>query len=150
MKQKFSKKWESSKQPRKKRKYLANAPLHIREKFISATLSKELRKTYGRRSVEVRKGDEVKIMRGKFSKKQGKILSVDRKKSRAKIEGIQITKKDGAKVEVGIHTSNLKIISLNTDDKKRLKKMKVEKTNEDKTKNVKENKQTKPEEKKNA
>ena len=48
MKQKFSTKWNSSRQPRKQRKYLANAPLHLKRVLLSANLSKDLRKRYGR------------------------------------------------------------------------------------------------------
>ena len=124
MKQKFSIHWKSSKQPRKQRKFIANAPMHIKRKMLTVTLEKELRKKYGRRNIEVRKNDEVKIMSGKFRKKQGKVVSVDAKKIKVYVEGIQITKKEGTKVGVGIHPSNLKIILLNTDDKKRLKQRK--------------------------
>jgi len=42
MKQKFSTTWKASKQPRKQRKYSANAPLHIKRKMLSANLSKTL------------------------------------------------------------------------------------------------------------
>ena len=69
MKAEFNKMWKSSKQPRKQVKFRANAPNHIKKTFMGATLDKELRKKYGMRSIEVRKGDEVKIMRGKFAKK---------------------------------------------------------------------------------
>ncbi len=62
MKKKFSDKWKASKLPRKQRKYLANAPLHIKRKFLSANLSKELRKKHGKRSIPIRKGDTVRIM----------------------------------------------------------------------------------------
>ncbi|MBC7119559.1 MAG: 50S ribosomal protein L24, partial [Methanobacteriaceae archaeon] len=62
-----------SKQPRKQRKFLHNAPLHIRHKIMSANLSKELREEYNRRSLPVRKGDKVEIMRGDFKGHQGKI-----------------------------------------------------------------------------
>ena len=71
MKKKFSKKWKASGKARKQRKYVANAPLHIKKKFLSANLSKELRKKYGR-SLQIRKGDSVKVMRGKFKGKTGK------------------------------------------------------------------------------
>ena len=57
MKKQFSTQWNASKQPRKQRKYLANAPLHKRHKFMSANLIKELRKKYGKRNFPVRKGD---------------------------------------------------------------------------------------------
>lgn len=126
MKKTFSTRWKSSKQTRKQRKYQARAPLHIRHKFLSANLSKELRKKIGRRSLELRKGDNVKIMRGEFKKKTGKILGVDLKKTRISIEGIQRKKKDGTKVNVYFHPSNLQILEIK-EDKFRLKEKDEEK-----------------------
>jgi len=125
MKQIFSIKWKSSKQTRKQRKYRANAPLNVRHKMMSANLSKELRKTYGKRSFPVRKGDTIKIMRGKFSKKTGKINGVDLKKLRVSIEGIQRNKKDGTKVNVYFNSSNLQIQELSLGDKEREKLLKI-------------------------
>jgi len=119
MKKEFSKHWKASKQPRKQRKYLANAPLHIRKKFISVNLSKELRKKYEKRNIPVKKGDVVKIMRGKFKKKQGKVIEVKLKTSKIFIEGIQVKKQDGSKVNVRLQASNLQIIELNLEDRKR-------------------------------
>ncbi len=121
MKQKFSKVWKASKQPRKQRKYLANAPLHIKKKFVSVSLTKELKEKYGKRNVSVKKGDTVKILRGKFNKKQGKVLEVKLKKSKITIEGIQTKKQDGSKVNVRLQPSNLRIVELNLEDKKRFK-----------------------------
>ena len=120
MKQKFSTHWLSSTQPRKQRKYLVNAPLHIRHKFLSANLSKDLRKKYAKRNLPLRKGDEVLIMRGAFKKKKAKLTSVDLKKTRVVLEGIQRTKKDGSKVNVFFHPSVLQIQVLNLDDKQRV------------------------------
>ena len=122
MKQQFSTSWLGSKQVRKQRKYRHNAPLHLRHSFLSAHLPKELRKRYGKRSIPIRKGDEVLIMRGNFAKKQGKIIVVDLKKGRVTVEDINRTKKDGTKVNVYLNPSNLQIISLNLEDSKRLKK----------------------------
>ncbi len=127
MKRKFSTKWKSSKQPRKQRKYLANAPLHIRKKFVSVNLSKELRKKHGKRNVPVRKGDVVKITKGKFKKKQGKVTKVELKKSKIIVEGIQIKKTDGSKVNAPLKAPNLQIVELNLEDKKRMKKLNVKK-----------------------
>ncbi len=120
MKQEFSTKWESSTQPRKQRKFMANAPLHIRHRFLSANLSKDLRKKYGKRNLPLRKGDEVLIMRGAFRKKKAKVASVDLKNSRVALEGIQRTKKEGSKVNVFFHPSVLQLQTLNLDDKMRL------------------------------
>mgnify|MGYP001567222221 CR=1 FL=1 len=119
MKQKFSTKWKASRQPRKQRKYRFNAPLHILHKFIHANLSKELRKKYGKRSIALRKDDKVKIMRGEFKGKTGKISAIDLKNLKIAIEGMQKSKKEGSKVNVYFHPSNLQIQELNLDDKKR-------------------------------
>lgn len=126
MKQKFSTSWKSSKQPRKQRKYLANAPLHLRKKFVSVNLSKDLRKKYRKKNVPIRKGDVVKIMRGKFKKKQGKVTEVKLKISKIIIEGIQVKKQDGSKVNVKMQPSNLQIVELNLEDRKRARKLETE------------------------
>ena len=140
MKRKFSTAWKSSKQPRKQIKYRANAPLHIKKKFVSASLSKELRKKYGKRSIGIRKGDVVKIMTGKFKKKQGKVLKVNLKTSKIVIDGINVKKMDGSKANVKMQPSNLQIVELNLDDKKRTKKLKVNKEEKKENKSVEEKK----------
>lgn len=119
MKRKFSRYWKKSKQPRKQRKYRHNAPLHIKHKFLAAHLSKELKNKYERRAIPLRKDDKVKVMRGQFKGKIGKIRSVNLKKSRVYIEGVEIIKKEGSKVFCPINASNLMILELNLDDKKR-------------------------------
>jgi|SRR3989344_6310647 len=122
MKNKFSTKWKESKQPRKQRKYLANAPLHLRKKFVNVNLSKELRKKQNRRNIQINKGDKVKIMRGGFRGQTGKILEVNIKKSLIVIEGMQAKKRDGSKVNIKFQPSNLQIIELS----ERLKKTQAE------------------------
>ena len=121
MSKKFYNKWKASRQPKKQRKYLANAPLHIKRKFLSVNLSKDLRKKFGKRNLPLRKGDVVKIKKGKFKGKQGKIIEIRIKKEKIIVEGIQIKKRDGSKVNVKLRPQNLQIIELNTEDKKRLK-----------------------------
>lgn len=121
MKKKFSKVWKASKQPRKQRKFVANAPLSLRKKLMSSNLSKELRTKYSKRNFPVRKGDTVKIMKGKLKGRTGKITQSDLKKLRVVIEGIQIKKQDGSKANIKMHPSNLQIVELNLDDQKRKK-----------------------------
>jgi large subunit ribosomal protein L24 len=123
---KFSKHWIRSKKPRKQRKYRKYAPLHIRHKLVSANLSKELRKRYGRRSISLRKGDVVKIMRGKFKGKTAKVERVDLKKLKVYLEGISVEKQSGLKRPIPLDPSNLQIIELNLSDKERIKKLKKE------------------------
>ncbi len=121
MKKKFSKSWKSSKQPRKQRKYRHNAPLHIRHKLMAAHLSKELRTKHKKRSFPVKKGDKVKVMRGQFEGTIGEISKVDMKNYKVNVAGAETKKKDGKKIQYPIHPSNLMIITLKLDDKKRVK-----------------------------
>lgn len=133
MSEKFSKIWNRSIQPRKQRKFRYNAPLHIRQKFVSAHLLKELRKKYGIRSLNLKKGDKVRVMRGKFRKKIGKIERVDLKKSKVYITGIETVKREGTKSLLPFEPSNLLIIELNLDDKNRKKMLerKIKKGNKE-------------------
>src|SRR3989339_1229949 len=120
MKNEFSTAWIGSKQPRKQRKYLINAPLHTRHKFLSAHLSKDLRTKYGKRSIPVRKGDEVLVMRGNFKKKKAKITTVNLKRGKVFLENIQRSKRDGSKVNIPFYPSNLMIMTLALEDKERV------------------------------
>jgi large subunit ribosomal protein L24 len=127
MKKEFNKSWKASKQPRKQRKYVARAPLSTKKKFITSNLSKELRKKYGKRSFQIKKGDTVKIMKGKFKKRTGKIVEINLKRLKVIIEGIQVKKQDGSKANIKMQPSNLQIIELNMEDQKRKKA--IERTN---------------------
>ena len=123
MKKKFVKTWVRSKQPRKQRKYRANAPKHIKHKFLGAKLSKELRQKYAKKTVPVRKNDTVKIARGQFRGKTGKVEEVNTKTSKIFVAGIEIIKKEGTKTRYPIHASNVIITNLSLEDKKRAKKL---------------------------
>jgi len=121
MKTKYSSSWIKSKQTRKQRKYRRNAPLHIKQKFVSSHLSKDLRKKYNKRSMTLRKGDNVKVARGQFKNKSGKVDEVSLKKTSIYISGIEIVKRDGTKARYPIHPSNVIITEINMDDKMRNK-----------------------------
>ncbi len=134
MKSNFSTSWISSVQPRKQRKYRFEAPLHIRHRFLSANLSKELRAKHKMRSIPLRAGDEIIIMRGKFTKQKGKVLDVNVKTSKVTIEGVTRKKADGTKINVYFDPSKLQILSLKLDDSRRLNLGKNEsKKSEEKT-----------------
>ncbi|MEB3758180.1 MAG: 50S ribosomal protein L24 [Desulfurococcales archaeon] len=108
-----------SKQPRKQRKALYNAPLHLRQKQMSATLSRELREKYGVRSLPVHKGDRVKVMRGEFSGVEGNVVRVNLSSYTINIDGVTRKKASGDQVFVPIHPSNVMIVKLNLDDARR-------------------------------
>ena len=119
MKNDFAKSWNASKQPRKQRKYVANAPIHLKRKLLGVNLSKELRAMYGKRTIVVKKGDTVKVLKGKFKNKTGKVNQINIKMVKVYVDGIQTKKQDGSKVNVKLHPSNLQITQANTDDGKR-------------------------------
>jgi len=122
MKAKYSSSWNSSSQPRKQRKYRANAPLHIKGKFLASHLVKELREKHKKRSIRVRTGDKVRILRGNYKGREGKVTSVNIQSGKIFVEKIEFVKKDGAtKVQYPLNASNLMIMELDTSDKKRLK-----------------------------
>ena len=91
--------------------------------MLSAHLSKELRSKYGVRSLTVRKGDVVEVVRGAFVGHVNKVSSVDRRRQRLHIEGITIAKSDEKQVSRPIHPSNVIITKLDTSDPLRKKKL---------------------------
>ena len=148
MKQEWSGNWNSSVQPRKQRKYRYNAPLHVRHKLVSANLTPVLRRDLGRRSLPLRKGDEVEVTRGTMKGFKGIIERVDLKILKVYIENANIKKIDGTEVAKAFDPSNIRITDPNMDDKMRVRaierKVKIEKKSEPK----KEATQDKKEEKK--
>mmetsp|Transcript_51869 Transcript_51869/g.110227 ORF Transcript_51869/g.110227 Transcript_51869/m.110227 type:complete len:132 (+) Transcript_51869:87-482(+) len=106
---------------RKARKAHFNAPSHLRQKIMSATLSKELRSKYNVRSIPIRRDDEVMVMRGQFKERDGKVTQVYRKKWRIHIERVTRDKVNGQTVPVGIHPSKVVITKIKLDkDRKAL------------------------------
>ncbi len=105
-----------SEKARKQRKRQKNAKNHTKRKMMSATLAGNLRKKYGRRSLPVREGDEVEIMRGGFAGVINKVAKVDRGSERVYVENVTVKKADESQEPYGIHPSNLRIISLELSD----------------------------------
>ena len=69
--------------------------------------------------MQVRKGDKVKVLSGKFSKKEGKVERVHVKGGKVFVTGIEMIKKDGTKLPVALDPSNVMITSLDLSDKRR-------------------------------
>jgi len=110
-----------SKKPSKQRKAFYQAPLHKKHKFLAAHLSKELRNQWKKRSLPVRKGDEVKVMSGKFKGTTGKITKINLKKLKVYIDSVKRKKVSGEEVYIPIHPSKLMIINPIMEDPKRKK-----------------------------
>lgn len=67
------------------------------------------------RSLPIRKDDEVKIVRGKYKGREGKVTQVYRKKWVIHVDRVQRDKSNGATASIGIHPSNVVITSIKLD-----------------------------------
>ncbi len=88
---------------------------------MQATLSHELREKYRMRNVGIRKGDKVRVMRGSFRGKIGRVERVNPKLRKVYIGGVEWTKRDGSKALYPINPSKVMIQELELKDSRRLK-----------------------------
>ncbi|GAA6000003.1 hypothetical protein JCM10207_006008 [Rhodosporidiobolus poonsookiae] len=100
---------------RKAHKAHFDAPSSIRRKIMSAPLSKELREKHNTRSIPIRKDDEVKIVRGTYKGREGKITQVSRKSWSIAVDRVEREKGSGAAVPIKIHPSKVQVIALKLD-----------------------------------
>jgi large subunit ribosomal protein L24 len=110
-------------QPRKQRLQRYTAPHHVARKQMASHLSEELLLKYNRRSLTVIKGDEVKVLRGDFAGKNGRVLSIDATDRKVTVEGVINKKADGTEVARAIDPSNLLLVKLNLEDARRRTKL---------------------------
>ncbi len=87
--------------------------------MLAAHLSKDLKEKYNRRSISIRKGDQVKVMRGAFVGIGGEVLKVNLEKYKIYVDGITQKKADGTDVSRPIDPSNVLITELFIEDKER-------------------------------
>ncbi|EJD02408.1 ribosomal protein L24 [Fomitiporia mediterranea MF3/22] len=104
---------------RKSRKAHFSAPSSVRRKIMSSALAKDLRAKYNTRSIPIRKDDEVRIVRGKYKGREGKVTQVYRKKWVIHIDRVQRDKSNGASAPIGIHPSKVVVINIKLDKDRR-------------------------------
>ncbi|HXX87712.1 MAG TPA: 50S ribosomal protein L24 [Candidatus Acidoferrum sp.] len=103
--------------PSKQRRIIYQAPDHIRRKLFAAPLSAELQASHGIKSLPIRNGDTVRIMRGDHKGFEGKISRIDQTHFRVYVEGLTREKVDGTAIFVPVHPSKVTIKALVLDDK---------------------------------
>lgn len=113
-----------TKSPRKQRKRLYTASESQRCKRFSSHLSSDLKKSQNVRSLPVRKGDTVRIMRGALGGFEGKVTRIDRKNFQVFVEGVTREKVDGTTTPVPTHPSKVMITRLDMTDKWRKRALK--------------------------
>lgn len=104
---------------RKSRKAHFTAPSSVRRKILSASLDKELREKYKVRSLPVRKDDEVKIVRGTYNGREGKVVTVYRRKWCIYVEKVTREKVNGSSVPIPIDPSNVVITKIKMNNNRR-------------------------------
>jgi len=109
----------------KQRKARAEAPLHKRKRMVSAHLSSALMSEYNVRSVGVRKGDTVKMLRGAkdFKASEAKVASVDLKSCKIIVENVTVPKADGTQKQKPVDPSDVEITKLDLSDSWRKEKL---------------------------
>eukprot|EP00461_Guttulinopsis_vulgaris_P000384 UN00384 len=100
--------------PGKSRKAHFNASSAERRVIMSSPLSKTLREKYNVRSMPIRKGDTVKVVRGGDSVKgkEAKVISVYRKKYIIHIDTVTRDNAKATAVQIPIHPSNVVMTGL--------------------------------------
>jgi large subunit ribosomal protein L24 len=101
---------DATRQPRKQRLHAYKAPLHERQRMVSAPLAPDLRKKFNRRSLPLRSGDKVKVLSGKFRGLQGKVVRVDLSTLKAHVENAIIKKTGGREEFYPLYPSTLLIV----------------------------------------
>ena len=97
-----------SKQPRKQRKALYKFKNHQRSKLLTVRVADFVREEYGIKTLPLRVGDGVRIIRGEFKDFEGEIIEIT-KNLRAKIKEASFDKADGTQFHPAIHISKMVI-----------------------------------------
>jgi large subunit ribosomal protein L26e len=109
---------------RTQRKLQLGAPSSVKRKLMSSHLNKSLRDQYKIRSLPIKRGDEVKILKGKGKGKTGKVVQVYRKRNVIYVDKVQRDKQNGQTVFLPIKPSYCVIekLLINKDRTKTIEK----------------------------
>ena len=109
---------------RAQRKKQLSAPSSIKRRLMSCHLAKSLREEHKLRALPIKRGDEVKILKGKFKGKSGKVVQVYRRRNVIYVDKIQREKQNGQTVFCPIRPSYCVIekLLLNKDRKKTIER----------------------------
>jgi len=99
-------------QPRKQRKARYDAPMHIKAKQMHVHIAKELRAKLGvsRRSIQLHKGDKIRLRCGDGAGKMGAVMEVDCRNRIVYAEGFVNKTAKGVEKLRALQPANLEII----------------------------------------
>ena len=105
---------------RTQRKRQLSAPSSIKRRLMSCHLNKTLKAEHKIRSLPIKRGDEVKILKAKMKGKVGKVVQVYRRRNVIYVDKITREKQNGQSVFLPIRPCNCVIEKLlNNKDRKK-------------------------------
>ena len=81
----------------------------------------DIREKVGKRTLPIRSGDKVRVLRGDFKGHEGEVLTVDYGSYKVTIEEVTLAKPDGTATFLPVDPSNLMIIDADLKDDRRIK-----------------------------
>jgi large subunit ribosomal protein L24 len=108
----------TSTKAKKQRKARWNAALHKKKRMVSVHLDSALMSEYNVRSIPVRKGDTVRVLRGAedFKTSEAKVASVDLKNLKIIVENVTVPKADGTQKPKPVDPSDVLLTKLDLSD----------------------------------
>jgi large subunit ribosomal protein L24 len=111
--------------PRRQRRAVYNADTFERRLRMTVPLSRELRKRFHRRSVPLRKGDTVRVMKGSFIGREERVAKIDRRGYSVTLDNVTLKTGEEKLKPLPVRTNHLLIVRLNLADAWRREALKV-------------------------
>lgn len=111
--------------PRRQRKAVYDADLFERRLRMTVPLSRELRSRFHRRSVPLRKGDTVRVMKGSYVGREERVQKIDRRGYTVTLDNVTLKSGEEKLKPLPIRTNHLLVVRLNLADEWRREALKV-------------------------
>ncbi|MGA8663470.1 MAG: 50S ribosomal protein L24 [Thermoplasmata archaeon] len=111
--------------PRRQRRAVYNADTFERRLRMTVPLSRELRSRFHVRSVPLRKGDTVRVMKGSFIGREERVAKMDRRSYTVTLDNVTLKTGEEKLKPLPVRTNHLLIIRLNLADAWRRKSLQV-------------------------
>ncbi len=111
--------------PRRQRRAVFEATTAERRHRMTVPLSRELRKRFHRRSVPLRKGDTVRVMKGSYIGREERVQKISRRDYSVTLDNVTLKSGEEKLKPLPIRTNHLLLVRLNLADEWRRETLKV-------------------------
>jgi large subunit ribosomal protein L24 len=115
----------SPRSPRRQRRAVYTATTFERRRRMTVPLSRELRARFHLRSVPLRKGDTVRVMRGSYVGREERVAKIDRRAYSVTLDNVTLKSGEEKLKPLPVRTNHLLIVRLNLADAWRRQSLKV-------------------------